>query len=163
MPDIYVSEGLFNELGRLKVRYGSLKLSEEEYAEIEKKLSGYVLRIDYTNTRSYDNSDDDRVEDSYSSSDSYVFRSINFKEDSKSLLMLDGEIKGVVYVVDNKDYYPFLFDGSYKSTVTLGYSASHSSQYTYINKVSLVKKGTKGVSKEEREAKFKQSGMFPSL
>lgn len=163
MSNIYVSKGYFNEFGRLQVKYGSVALTEEEFAEIEKKLSKYLLRIDYTNTRSYDNSDDDRVEDSYSSSDSYVYRSIDFKEDSKALLMLDGEIKGVVYVVDCKEYYPFLFDGSYQRTISLGYSASHSSQYTYINKVSLVKKGTKGVSEEERTAKFNQNGMFPSL
>lgn len=62
--------------------------------------------------------------------------------------MVDNKIVSVVFVVDkgkSSEYTrAFSFDGKIAQTMRLGYSASHSSSFTYVDRVSLVKKGTNG-------------------
>ena len=127
-----------------------------------------MLKIECTESRSYDNSDDDRVESSSSSYDFVRYGEINAKENSKSLLFVDNQLKGVVFYVTPKSGYKiekdcFYFDGSIKQTMMLGYSASHSSCYTYVNKVTLVKKGVNGVPKSGQNIRFNQHEMYPSF
>ena len=80
--------------------------------------------------------------------------------------MVDNKIVGVVFVVKNgNNSYTraFSFDGSIAQSMRLGYSASHSSSFEYVDRVSLLKRGENDAPETAREAKFEQSEMFPSL
>lgn len=166
MSVYYVRKGIYEKDG-LRVVRDLHPIAEEEFEAFCKSVDGYLLSLDSTNTSSYDNSDDERVEDSSRISYSSVYRELNPKGNAESLLMVDGKIVGVVYVINKgkSDEYTraFSFDGKIAQTMRLGYSASHSSSYTYVDRVSLVKKGEKGVPETAREASFFQSEMFPSL
>ena len=125
-----------------------------------------MLCLEETSTRSYDDSDDERVTPSSSYSVNRKYREINPKENAESLLMVDGKIIGVVFVVkDGNDEYTraFSFDGTIAQSMRLGYSASHSSCFEYVDRVSLVKRGENGAPTEAKEARFNQSEMYPSL
>ena len=61
-----------------------------------------------------------------------AYREINPRKNAESLLMVDGKIVGVVFVVtsgNNKYTRAFSFDVSIAQSMRLGYSASHSSNY----------------------------------
>ena len=80
--------------------------------------------------------------------------------------MINDEFVGVVFVVrKGYDKYTraFSFDGSIAQSMRLGYYASHSSHFEYVDRVSLVKRGENGVPKTDRDANFNQSEMYPSL
>jgi hypothetical protein len=90
-------------------------ISQDEKQKIADFFSTRLLKIYFEDTRSYDNSDDERVSDSYSRSNSYVYREVDVEQDLYGLVMKDGEIKGVVFYVKNnsRDVYAkvFNFDG----------------------------------------------------
>ena len=162
----YVRKGIYEKDGFRVVR-DLHPIGEAEFEEFCKSVEGYLLSLDSTNTSSYDNSDDERVEDSSRISYSSIYRELNPRENAENLLMVDGKIVGVVFVVDegkSGEYTrAFSFDGKIAQTMRLGYSASHSSSYTYVDRVSLAKKGENYVPETAREVRFSQSEMFPSL
>lgn len=162
----YVRKGIY-ENGNFIVTKKLHPIDAVEFEETCKYLADYLLSLESTYTSSYDNSDDERVEDSSRISYRCIYREINPMKNSESMLMVDNKIVGVVFVVNkgksNEYTRAFSFDGKIAQSMRLGYSASHSSSYTYVDRVSLVKRGTKGVPETEREANFFQSEMFPSL
>lgn len=142
-------------------------ITEKEFSVLEEELNDYLLYVEGTEESSYDNSDDDRA-GCYSSRSPYGrYYEIKPRENSKHLLYIDGKIVGVVFYVSRGysevEYYPFLFDNSIKNSIMLGYSASHSSDYTYIEKVSLVKRGENGAPETARTISFHQSKTSPSF
>ena len=162
---IYVRRGIYED-GYLRVVRNFAEISEEYFEEVCKDLEPYLLSLEETRVSSYDDSDDERVTPSHSYTVSCKYREINPRENSKSLLLVDGKIIGVVFVVTkgNDQYFrAFSFDGSVAQSMRLGYSASHSSCFEYVDRVSLVKRGENGVPETAKEAKFSQSEMYPSL
>lgn len=159
--DVYVGKG-----GKFS-RSDCKRISNEEKEKIAELFSTHLLKIYFDESRSYDNSDDERVTDSYSSSSSYVYRSVNLEQDLYGLVMKDGEVTGVVfYVKDNsRNVYAcvFNFNGQPKTTMRLGYSASHSSNFVYVGRVMLVKKGENGAPESAKEARFIQHEMYPEI
>ena len=141
--------------------------SSEEKAKIAKLFSEHLLKIYYTDQSSYDNSDDERADDSYYSHSSYVYRSVNLEQDLYGIVVHDGEITGVVFYVKNDRgdacAVVFNFNGQPKNSMTLGYSASHSSNYTTVIRVELVKKGENGVPTEAKHASFIQHHRYPEI
>ena len=159
--DVYVGTG--GKFRREDCR--AVSLAEKE--RITEFFSKHLLKIFYSDESSYDNSDDDRVTDSYHSSSSYAYREVDCKQDLYGVVMRDGEITGVVfYVKDNsRNVYAnvFNFDGKPKNSMTLGYSASHSSSYTTVGRVMLVKRGEDGAPESAHKAKFIQHTMYPDI
>ena len=134
-------------------------VSENEFIALTEELKDYLIYVEGSEYSSYDNSDDDRA-DCYSSKYPFGrYYEIAPSENSKYLLRIDGKIRGVVFFVGkgyNDVYYePFLFDDSIKNSIRLGYSASHSSNYTYIEKVSLVKRGSNGAPEKANKISFR--------
>ena len=161
----YVRKGIY-EKDSFRVVRDLHPIDAETFEEVCKYLDDYLLSLDSVRTSSYDNSDDERVEDSSRISYSSIYREIKPRGNCESLLMVDNKIVGVVFVVKNgNDKYTraFSFDGKIAQTMRLGYSASHSSNFTYVDRVSLVKKGVNGAPTTAREANFFQNEMFPSL
>lgn len=160
--DVYVGCG-----GRFRHRADCKVISPEEKKKIESIFAEHLLKIYYTDERSYDNSDDERASDSYYSSASYVYREVDLEQDLYGLVMRDGEIVGVVFYVKNnsREVYAtvFNFNGRPKNSMTLGYSASHSSSYTTVCRVELVKKGENGAPESAKKARFIQHEMYPEL
>ena len=145
-------------------------VAEAKFERLTAFLEEHYLYVEGSTYSSYDNSDDERASCSSHESKFGRYYEIDPKSNSKYLLRLggiDGEIKGVVFhVKDNRgdvSYYPYLFDGSIKHTIRLGYSASHSSSYTYVEKVSLVKKDAPNAPKSASTIRFNQSEMYPSF
>mgnify|MGYP007112549910 CR=1 FL=1 len=159
--DVYVGNGGDFKRNHCKVA------SPEEKEKIAKLFSEHLLKIYYTDQSSYDNSDDERAGDSYYSHSSYVYRSVNLEQDLYGIVMRDGEITGVVFYVKNDrgDAYAevFNFNGQPKNSMTLGYSASHSSSYTTVIRVELVKKGENGVPETAKHASFIQHHRYPQI
>lgn len=160
--EVYVGNG-----GRFRHRDDCKTISEEEKEKIAKFFADHLLQIYFDDESSYDNSDDERVTDSYRSSSYCVYREVNVERDLYGLVMRDGEIKGVVfYVKDNSsNVYAkvFNFNGEPKNWMRLGYSASHSSSYTTVGRVKLVKKGVDGAPERAEEATFIQHEMYPNI
>ncbi len=159
--DVYVGSG-----GRF--RWDDCEsVSNEQKERIKAFFGEHLLKIYYSDTSSYDNSDDDRVTDSYRSSSSYVYREVNVEQDLYGVVMKNGEITGVVFYVKNnsRDVYAevFNFDGKPKNSMTLGYSASHSSSYTTVGRVELVKRGENGAPESAKTARFIQHEMYPEI
>lgn len=159
--DVYVGKG-----GRYNdddVRTISLEKKEK----IAKLFDEHLLKIYYTDESSYDNSDDDRASDSYHSSRTYVYRQVNVKQDLFGIVMNGDEVVGIAYYVNNNRrdtyVYVFYFSNNPKSTMTLGYSASHSSNFTTVYKVELVKKGENNVPTQAKEMSFIQGEMYPDI
>lgn len=165
MANVYVRKGIY-ENGSFRVVRDLALMDENEFLKVCKELEPYLLSLEETSVSSYDDSDDERVTPSSSYSVKRTYREINPRDNSESLLMVDGKIVGVVFVVRNgNDKYTraFSFDGSIAQTMRLGYSASHSSSFQYVDRVSLVKRGQNGVPETAREARFDQHEMYPSL
>jgi len=152
---------------RIKIINEKGIISEKELKVVAQELKDYLLYVEGINMSSYDNSDDERAS---CHSSKYPFGhhyELNVIENSQYLLRIDGKIVGVVFRV-NTDYYKyelegFLFDNSVKNYVSMGYSASHSSSYTDIEKVSLVRRGVNGAPSEGRRINFIQHKMSPSI
>jgi hypothetical protein len=123
-------------------------------------MDGYLLKIEGEHTRSYDNSDDERAGSSSSSTPFVSYRELDPYKNSEGLLYIKGKICGVVFRIKSgrdETIHTFTFSGSTAQTVRLGYSASHSSSYTYIERVSLVKRGEDGAPEEGRPISFSVS------
>jgi len=144
-----------------KIKIGKLgAISNEDFKAVVERLKGYLLYVEGVEKSSYDNSDDDRGGCSSSRWPFGYYCEIDPENNSEHLLRIDGEIKGVVFYVSKGynefDYYPFLFDGSIQHGFSTGYSASHSSNYIDIDKVSLVKRGEKGAPEEGKRLNFRR-------
>lgn len=164
----FVTDGKIDENNKIVLEKELGYISKNQLSEVVEKLDGYLLKISYTSEHSYDSSDDDRVEDSSSSYSSYTYKEIDTLKNTKSLLRINNEIVGVVFRArpnSNKEpyLYPFLFDNSIKRSMTLGYSASHSSNYITVTKVELVKKGENGAPTEGAYLNFSPSEMSTSI
>jgi len=160
--DVYVGVG-----GKFKHHKDCKTVTAEEKEKIKTIFAKHLLKIYYTDQRSYDNSDDERASDSYYSSASYVYRTVNLEQDLYGLVVRDGEVKGVVFYIkdDRGDAYAevFHFNGVPRNSATMGYSASHSSSYTTICRVELVNRGENGVPEDAKEARFIQHERYPEL
>jgi len=148
-------------------RKDCITISQEEKQKIADFFSTRLLKIYFADTRSYDNSDDERASDSYSRSNSYVYREVDVEQDLYGLVMKDGEIKGVVFYVKSGSYdvyaKVFNFDGKPETYMMLGYSASHSSSYTTVVRVMLVNKGENGAPESAKKARFIQHSLYPEI
>lgn len=136
-------------------------ISKDTFKCIEEELKDKLLLVEGVDESSYDNSDDDRCGCYHSRYPFAYYYEIDPIKNSKHLLRINGEIKGVVFTITSgyRDvyYYSFLFDGSIKNSITLGYSASHSSNYIIIEKVSLVKRGEGKAPDEGKTISFQMS------
>ncbi len=164
----FVTDGKIDENGRIVLEKELGYISKNQLQKAVEKLDGYLLKVSYDSESSYDNSDDDRVEDSSSSYSSYSYKELNPLKNTKSLLRINNEIVGVVFRArpnSNKEprLCPFLFDNSIKRSMTLGYSASHSSNYVTVTKVELVKKGENGAPLEGAYINFEPSEISTSI
>ena len=165
MASVYVRTGIY-ENGYFRVTKKLVPMDQEEFEKTCKELEPYLISLDEVSTSSYDDSDDERVTPSSSHSVKRLYRELNPRENSEHLLMIEGKIVGVVFVVTSgNDKYTraFSFDGKIAQSMRLGYYASHSSRFEYVDRVSLVKRGENGAPETAREAKFCQNEMFPSL
>ena len=161
--DVYVGNG-----GKLNLRKDCKTVSAEEFAKIKKLFDENLLKIYYNDSFGYDNSDDDRAGEAYSSHDSYVYRYVDLAHDLYGVVVHDGEVVGIAFFVknDRRDVYAkvFYFSGKPRNSMTLGYSASHSSSYTTVTHVELVKKGENGAPESaNKEARFIQHERYPEL
>ncbi len=142
-------------------------VTEEQLKLYAEQLADSLLKIEYTRTHSYDNSDDDRVSDSDSSWDGVRYCEIEPMKNSRHLVVRGNSVIGIVFFIRTNsrkiDRYVFLFDGSVQEEIAMGYSASHSSDWTYINSVYLVKRGLDGAPEEGSSVNFEQSEMYPSF
>ena len=165
MANVYVRRGIY-ENGNFRVVRNLAPKSEEQFEEVCKELEPYLLSLEEVSISSYDDSDDERVTPSSRETVRRTYREINPRRNAESLLMVDNKIIGIVFVVTNgNEQYTraFSFDGSIAQTMRLGYSASHSSYYQYVDRVTLVKRGENGAPETAREARFDQQEMYPSL
>ena len=131
MASVYVRKGIY-ENGYLRVVRDFATMDEKQFEDVCKELEPYLLSLEEISISSYDDSDDERVTPSSRRTVRCKYREINPRENSKSLLMVDGKIVGVVFVVKNgnNEYTrAFSFDGSIAQSMRLGYSASHSSYF----------------------------------
>ncbi|MBO5313137.1 MAG: hypothetical protein J6B29_04135 [Clostridia bacterium] len=145
----------------------SAPLSRKEFDELIKDIKDCLLYVEGVDESGYDNSDDDRC-GCYSSRAPFgIYYEPDFLDNCEHLLRIDGKIAGVVFFVSHGSremtYEPFLFDNSIPNSLTLGYSASHSSQYYHINKVSLVRRGENGAPQKGKEIYLRQSKNSPSI
>ena len=169
VESIFVTDGRFDENGKLILNKELGYISKDNLNKAVEKLEGYALQMFYEESSSYDNSDDDRVEDSSSSYSSYCYRDIDPLKNSKALLRINNEIVGVVFRVksyysnEEPSLYSYLFDGSYSSGMTLGYSASHSSNFITVKRIKLVKKGENDVPTSNKVANFTPSQTSTSI
>ena len=142
-------------------------MSEAEFLELISDLKDCLLYVEGSETSSYDDSDDDRAGSYWSQSAFGHYYEIGLRENSKHLLRIDGQIRGVVFYIrsgyNDVTYEPFLFDNSIKNSMTLGYTASHSSDYVTVKKVSLVRRGEGNVPESAKVIDFSQSKMYPQI
>lgn len=133
-------------------------VSNEKFEKLVEGLDNYFLYVEGVEESGYDNSDDDRAGCSRSRWPFRYYYEIEPRENSKHLLVIDGKVAGVVFFIrkgySDVYYKPFLFDNSITNSIRLGYSASHSSNFTYIEKVSLVKKGENGLPETGKTISF---------
>ena len=129
-------------------------------------MKGYLLKISGEYYSSYDNSDDERASCSESRSSFVKYAKIDAYKDKDALLWGDGAFRGVAFTVRagyEESLHRFLFDGSVCESMRLGYSASHSARYTYVERVTLVKKGEDGAPEEGGYVNFSPSETNPDL
>jgi len=165
MSLIQVRRGIY-EKGEFRVVRDFATISKEEFEKVCKELEPYLLCLEEVSLSSYDECDDERVEPTYRRTISCKYRELNPRENAESLLMVNYKIVGVVFVVVNgsREYTrAFSFDGSIAQSMRLGYSASHSSDYEYVDRVSLAKRGENGAPETAREVNFRQNEKFPNL
>ena len=159
---VYVGNG-----GRFKRDKDLASISWAEIEKIKTLFAEHLLKIYEEDESSYDNSDDERVIDSHRSSSRYIYREVDVDQDLYGLVVRDGEVKGVVFYVKEDAYETravvFNFDGNPKQWMRLGYSASHSSSYTTVGRVKLVKRGEDDAPQSARKVSFIQSRNNPSL
>ncbi len=162
---IYVSDGSVVD-GKIVIKKKLSVISKEELDAICEELRDYLLFIEGVEESSYDDSDDDRAGTYWDRIPFARYYEIVPEKNSDALLRIDGKIVGFVFTVEDGrevDKYPFLFDGSIEHYIIMGYSASHSSDYTYIKKAKLVKRGIDGTPEEARRLNFSQSKRYPQF
>ncbi len=162
---LFVTDGHLDESGKLVLEKELSFVSEAEIAAVAEKLDGYLLKLEYERSSSYDSSDDDRAEDSESSEACVDYRELKPLENTKSLLRIDGEIGGVLFRVKPRlgselKLYPFTFDGKLGG-MALGYSASHSSNFITVHRITLAKRGEDGAPENGGYISFDQSEASP--
>ncbi len=163
---IVVTTYNINLEGRKRVQCVEKQITQAQLESYAEQLKDYLLKIDYTRTRSYDNSDDDRVTDSFSKWDGVKYCEIEPLNNSKHLVVDGDTVVGVMFEVRDSNCektHVFLFNGEVQESMSLGYSASHSSDWTYVNTVTLVKRGENGAPQEGYSLRFCQSKMYPSI
>ena len=141
-------------------------ISDAEFEALIADFKDCLFHVQGDGRNTYDDSDDERVTPSSRYTVRRKYREINPRENSEYMLMVDGKIVGVVFVVtkgNDKYTRAFSFDGSIAQSMRLGYCASHSSSFEYVDRVSLVKRGEGDAPETAREANFRQSEMYPSL
>lgn len=164
--NIYVTKGYITPESGFGTKKKPIDIPRDVFEPAAKRLEGYLLKIYYSDSYSYDDSDDDRSGCFSTSSSSVVYGDLDPYYDSEAMIWMDNEIKGVVFRVteSREEYrYAFFFDGSIHQTMTLGYSASHSSNYIYVNRVELVKKGENGAPQSGKSISFHPSKSATSL
>lgn len=138
-------------------------VSEEKFNSLIRELQDYLICVEGEEYSSYDNSDDERCGSSSSLHKFKYYREIDFKNDSEHLILKDNKIIGIVFYIskgnNDYEYYQFLFDGSLKQKFRMGYSASHSSRFVYVENLKLVRRGENGVPAEGRKINFYHSSM----
>ena len=135
----------------------SQAVNESVFLPIAQKLEGCLLKIEGSTSSSYDNSDDERASCSESHSSFVRYGEISPYEDSEALFWANGTVSGVIFRIKSgskTQFRRFSFDGSLCQPIRLGYSASHSSRYTYIDRITLVEKGKDGAPEEGRRIRF---------
>ena len=154
---------------RYKILNGALKettISAEIFHPVAEEFSQYLLLIEGSTYHSYDNSDDDRASDWESRGSYTAYGKIDLKNDYESYIWSENRPIGVVFRARDgrdTDLFIFYFDKRNQTTMRLGYSASHSSNYLYIESVTLVKKGVKGAPAEGENINFSPNAEYPSL
>jgi len=162
-----VSKGNY-ENGHFRVANRLTEVDSEILEGVFARLDKCLLKLELSHESSSDNSDDERASDYYSSYDYETYWEIDARNNTKYLLMFEGEIRGVAFYVTPKSgsevrKYAFFFDGSVAQPMCLGYSASHSTNYTTLNRLTLVEKGVNGAPEEGRYARFDPHEMYPSF
>ena len=162
---LFVTDAHLDESGKLVFEKELAFVPEAEITAVAERLGGYLLKLEYERSSSYDSSDDDRGEDSESSESCVDYRELNPLENAKSLLRIDGEIRGVLFRVKPRldselELYPFTFDGK-MGGMTLGYSASHSSNFVTVHSITLAKRGEDGAPEKGGYISFSQSESSP--
>ncbi|MBQ8689289.1 MAG: hypothetical protein IJ515_02880 [Clostridia bacterium] len=143
-------------------------ISAEDFKAVVEELKDSLIYVEGVEESSYDNSDDDRA-GCYSSRWPFgYYCEIDPENNSEHLLRIDGKIVGIVFFVRqgygrDVDFYPFLFDDSIQNQMRTGYGASHSSDYIYVNKVTLVKRGENGAPESGRRIYFSKGKSDTSL
>ena len=66
-------------------------------------------------------------------------------------------------LTETEEQCAFFFDGSVAQRTTLGYSASHSSRHTSVDRITLVRRGEDGAPAKGASIRFKQHEMYPSF
>ena len=95
----YVRKGIY-EKDVFRVVRDLHPVATDVFEEFCKYMEDYLLSLDSTSTSSYDDSDDERVVPSSRISYSHIYRELNPRKNSESLLMVDNKIVGVVFVVN---------------------------------------------------------------
>ena len=162
-----VSKGNY-ENGYFRVANRLAEVDDAFMEEVFARLDKCLLKLELSEESSSDNSDDERANDYYSNYSYETYWEIDARKNTKYLLMFEGKIKGVAFYVTPKSgseirKYAFFFDGSVAQSMTLGYSASHSSNYTTLNRLTLVEKGVDGAPEKGRYARFDPHELYPSF
>ncbi len=169
MKAYHVTDAHFDEQGQLVIDKKRGTISKEELDAISERFKDFLLKVQGTEESSYDNSDDERVTDSYSEYKFTSYFELDPMNNCEHLLRVDGEIKGVCFTITPKlsssgiRRRAFFFDDSISECFSLGYSASHSSSYTHVDSVVLVKRGLDGAPNEGRNIRFEQHELYPSF
>ena len=169
MKAIKISKGVYGEDGKLTVCKNPGTATVAELEELAGRLAGYLLKIELTEVSSYDDSDDDRWGCSTDTYHNTVYAELDPMEDGEALLKVDGEFVGVVFRVEPKSRYgevslcAFTFDGSVAQRATLGHSASHSSEYVTVERMTLVPRGQNGAPEKGKCIRFSQHESYPSF
>ena len=144
---------------QIKYKY----ISEEEFKSMVEELKDYVLCVEGSHESSYDDSDDERWGSSSSSRKFTDYREINAENNSEHLIVIDEKIRGVVFYISqnngDKYYRQFIFDAPKQQRFSMGYSASHSSNYVYVDKVTIVKRNSPNVPTKCNNIKYYHSSM----
>ena len=141
-------------------------ITDAEFEALIADFEDCLFHVQGDGRNTYDDSDDERATCSERYYGFSRYMEISPWENSEYFLRIDGKIRGVVFHItsgNDIEYHPFLFDNSIPHTFRMGWGASHTSSYMWIERVSVVKKGKNGAPQEGRILRFKQNEMFPSF
>ncbi len=144
----------------------SVSVTASVFEPQARELEACLMKVESDATSSCDDSDDERVTPSHSSSSRAFYREIRPFENTESLLFADGKIVGVIFRVkvgSKTEPHCFHFDGSVAESMRLGYSASHSSCFTYVERITLVRRGENGAPTEGGYPRYSPSENDPDF